>query len=289
MDLADNARALWRGCEPYHAIVYFAPEAKPTYEAVGLKGGWMGYFASRSAALGPVPADVVVATFYGFAPRMVHRALPDAWRYSTPAAVAAARLRVVDAALERLLTGAKTDAQLQAAMDDTAAAARTVIDAADAAGRPLFAAHRALDWPSQPHLALWHAASCLRELRGDGHVAVLASEGIDGCECHVIAVAAGAVPVQQRQFRGWTEQEWDAATARLHHRGVLDAEGNLTEAGAKLRRHVEARTDALAAPPLSAVDAASRRRLIDGFARVSQHVADAVPYPNAVGVPPSLR
>src|SRR3712207_7111488 len=41
--------------------------------AAGLRGGWMSYFACRAAPLGPVPAAVVVATFYNFAPPMVDR------------------------------------------------------------------------------------------------------------------------------------------------------------------------------------------------------------------------
>ena len=80
------ARALWRRYEPYHAVVYFAPEGREQYSAAGLKGGWMGYFASRSAAMGPVPAEVVTATFYVFHPGMVARAIPDAWRLSSPVA-----------------------------------------------------------------------------------------------------------------------------------------------------------------------------------------------------------
>ena len=42
-----RARALWWRIEPYHAAVYFTPDAKATFQAVGLKGFWMGYFASR--------------------------------------------------------------------------------------------------------------------------------------------------------------------------------------------------------------------------------------------------
>ncbi|MBC3190149.1 hypothetical protein H7X46_03610 [Pseudonocardia sp. C8] len=43
-----SERALWRLVEAYHALVYYAPERAPAYTALGLKGGWMGYFASRS-------------------------------------------------------------------------------------------------------------------------------------------------------------------------------------------------------------------------------------------------
>ncbi len=41
------ARRVWQLIEPYHASVYFAPEARDIYGAAGLKGGWMGYFADR--------------------------------------------------------------------------------------------------------------------------------------------------------------------------------------------------------------------------------------------------
>ena len=67
-------------------IVYFAPEATEAYKAAGLRGSWMGYFASRSAAMGAVGPEVVTAVFHNFRPSMVSRALPDAWGFSTPRA-----------------------------------------------------------------------------------------------------------------------------------------------------------------------------------------------------------
>jgi hypothetical protein len=42
----------WRAVEAVHAVVYFAPDARATYDAIGLRSFWMGYFASPSAALG---------------------------------------------------------------------------------------------------------------------------------------------------------------------------------------------------------------------------------------------
>ena len=46
---ADRARRMWRITEPYHAVVYFTPETRDACAAIGLKGFWMGYFASRAA------------------------------------------------------------------------------------------------------------------------------------------------------------------------------------------------------------------------------------------------
>src|SRR3954462_7201263 len=84
---ASIARRAWLGLEAVHAVVYFAPEARDAYAGLGLKGFWMGYFASRAAPLGPVPAPVVEAMFFGFSPNMVRRALPDAWSVAPPADV----------------------------------------------------------------------------------------------------------------------------------------------------------------------------------------------------------
>ncbi len=154
----DIARRMWWALEPYHAMVYFAPEARAAYGAAGLKGGWMGYFASRSAPMGPVPAEVVVATFYHFHPRLVHRAIPDAWTLSSPERVLAARYEGADTALRRLLGPVGGAAGLA----EAAGLARRAAEGCDPAGRALFAGHASLPWPDGPRLALWHAATPTR-------------------------------------------------------------------------------------------------------------------------------
>ena len=65
------ARRMWQALETLHMTVYFAPEPRDAYRRAGLRGGWMGYFASRGAALGPVPAEVIIATFFNFWPGLV--------------------------------------------------------------------------------------------------------------------------------------------------------------------------------------------------------------------------
>ena len=55
------SRPFWQAIEVIHDVVYFAPDSKQRYEAIGLKGYWMGYVASRSAALGTPPPEVVIA------------------------------------------------------------------------------------------------------------------------------------------------------------------------------------------------------------------------------------
>ncbi|HEY7875412.1 MAG TPA: hypothetical protein VIG64_09850 [Actinomycetota bacterium] len=277
------ARRMWQLLEPYHAVVYFVPETVEGYKQAGLKGYWMGYFASRAAAMGPVPAEVVMATFYNFHPRMVRRAIPDAWSFSSPAKVLDARHRGVDAALRRLL-GDAIDSDVVA---EAASLARRVADACDASGHPLYAGHASLPWPAEPHLALWHAATLLREHRGDGHVAVLVAEGIDGCEAHVMLVASGRSTAEiQREFRRWSEDEWAEAVARLRARGLVDASGSFTDAGRDLHVAIERRTDELALVPYRALDEGELDRLNKCLETIIPTiVGQSIPYPNPMGLP----
>jgi hypothetical protein len=219
----------------------------------------MGYFASRAGALGQVGSETVVATFHNFHPRTVRRAIPDAWSFSTVDRVLEARLAIADTALRRLC-GGRLDV---ASVAEAAALAQRAVAAIDPAGRPLGAAHAALPIPDSPHLALWHAAAALREHRFDGHVAVLVGYGVDGCEALVSAVAAGAVPREVLQlFRGWSDEEWDAAGERLRRRGFLDEAGSFTDDGRQLRETLEHRTDDCATPPYTALGEDGCARLV---------------------------
>jgi hypothetical protein len=279
-----SARTAWRVLEPYHAMIYFAPEAREAYAAAGLKGFWMGYFASRAAPLGAVPASVVTATFFNFHPSMVARAIPDAWHFSSPERVLQARFQAADVALRRLL-GAQVDS------DEVAEAAELAREAAigcPVAGRPLFAAYHEVPWPTEPHLVLWHAATLLREFRGDGHVVALLAEGLDGCEAHVTQVGTGNVPREALQpHRGWSDEEWEAASQRLQQRGLLDETRLLTPTGVALRQAVEDRTDLLALPPWQRLGKERYARLVSLARPLSSKIVDegGIPMPNPMGVP----
>jgi hypothetical protein len=249
------ARKTWRTLEPIHGMIYFAPEAASAYAAIGLAPGPMGYFASRSAALGAVPPEAVVATFFNFDPRLVRQALPGAWTITTPAAVLEARLHAADAALRRVLpAGVLGSAEVAEAAGLARLAAETATH--HVGGRPLFAAHAALPWPDDPHLVLWHAQTLLREYRGDGHVAALVLAGLDPVEALVTHAATGevAAPVLQAT-RGWDDEHWSRAVESLRARGVLAGGEKLefTPAGAALRRQVEEQTDAAALAPYAAL------------------------------------
>ena len=239
-----RARRMWRALEPYHAIVYFAPESQAACTELGTRGYWMSYFALRAAPLGPAPPELITAVFYGFAPRLVARAVPDTWSVAPPERYLAVRLAAVDAALHRVL-GA--DVLRSDAVAEAAELAREAARAAPTAGRALGAANAALPWPDAPHLALWHAQTVLRELRGDGHVAALLTAGLDPVECGaLLAAELGQDHEWMRTRRGWTEQEWTDGVQRLTARGLTTAEGALTPAGRALRAEVERHTDTLA-------------------------------------------
>lgn len=278
-----RARRMWKTLEPYHAMFYFSPEAREANAAAGLKGYWMGYFASRAAPLGLVSANVVAATFYNFHPRMVARSIPDAWSFSKPEKVIAARYSSADAVLRRLLGDTIDSAE----MAEAAALARTAAEACDVAGRALFAAHASLPWPEEPHMVLWHATTLLREFRGDGHIAALMAEGIDGCEAHLTLVGTGAMPREAIQpHRGWSDEEWDAAQQRLIVRGWLDDSGTLTERGKQGRQAIEERTDMLAERPWQALGDDRSERLHTLVWPLSDRIvrSGGIPMPNPLGL-----
>lgn len=240
------ARKMWRSLEPCHALVYFAPEATPAYQALGLDALPMGYFASRAAPMGAVEAEVVIATFFNFAPDLVRSCIPEAWRRATPEQILGARLQVADGALRRLL-GDTVDSEDVA---EAAELAREATVGLPAAGRPLFGGHASLPWPEPAHLQLWHAISLLREFRGDGHIAALVVAGFEPCQALVLHGASGEVPVGVlRATRAWPDDAWEAAERELRERGWLAGDGTLTDDGRRARDDVEDRTDALAMVP----------------------------------------
>src|SRR3954471_5593974 len=255
-------RAAHKVLEAIHTVVYFVPEAGERYEAAGVKGGMRGYFASRSAALGLVPPEVVIATFYNFSPSLVRKAIPSCWDASSPDAVLAARYDAADAALTRLLgADIKSDEMTEAA--ELARAAAGAIET-DIVGRPLYAGHAALSWPEPAHLQLWHAATLLREHRGDGHIAALVLAGLSGLDASITYVATGKGMSEdlQRQTRGYSEDEWAAAKQRLVREGLLDGDG-LTAEGQALRAGIEAQTDDAAVAPYEHLGPERTQELID--------------------------
>ncbi|MGN6245636.1 MAG: SCO6745 family protein [Motilibacteraceae bacterium] len=273
------ARTLWHRFEPVHAVTYFAPQSREAFEAAGLRGFWRGYFAGRSAPLGAVGAGAVVATFFGFAPGTVRRALPGVWDLATPQQALDARLAGARAALAPLLADVPAAHLAEAA--DLAGAA---LDGLVVAGRPLAAANAELPLPDDAPGRLWHATTVLREHRGDGHVALLAAAGVDGVESLVWRAARHGDRELLQPARGWTDEEWQAGVHRLRQRGWLDADG-LTPAGHAAHEELEARTDELAAGPWRTLGEERTARLAALLEPLTAAAAEVMPFPNPVGVP----
>jgi hypothetical protein len=287
MDLAgvmaevNVAQRMWRLFEPVHAVTYFAPASLAAWEDAGLRGYWRGYFAGRAAPLGPVDAGPVVGAFFGFAPVIVARALPDVWTRISPEKALAVRLDGARAALGPLVadTGATELAELAALL-------REAVDRVPVAGRVLGAANAALPWPDDPLGAIWHATTVLREHRGDGHVAALVTAGLDGPETLLWRVSRGGTDrAFYQQIRGWTDGELDATADRLLARGWLDATGAPTEAALAAARDLEATTDRAASHAWDVLGPAGVDRAAALLAPLARAAATLLMWPNPVGVP----
>ncbi|WP_108932608.1 SCO6745 family protein [Streptomyces ardesiacus] len=245
-----------------HSTHYFSPDLGRELGALGITEARAVNFAVRAAALGPVGAGTVTAAFYNYKHGLVARHVPAVWEKVTPEQVLAARLRAVDATLRRLLG---EEAVASPEMAEAAELALRAAEGCSRGARPLYAAHADLPVPDAPHLALWHAATLLREHRGDGHLAALLTAGLDGLEALVThtATGRGLAPKWVFTTRGWTREEWDAAAGRLRGRGLVDAAGELTEEGTALREGIERETDRLDAGPYAHLGA-------DGVARLTE-------------------
>lgn len=239
-------RYLWQLLEPLHAVLYFAPETKREAASLGLEGKGTAYVGFRAAPLGAVTAATLTAVFHGFHPRLIARAVTGSRARATPEQLVNARLSAVGGALRRLLpeaVHADTTTRLAELLGEA-------VLATDVAGRPLAAANRGLPTPEAPLLAVWHAATVLREHRGDGHVAALVAAQLGPCTAHVVRAATGAGSAEALQTtRGWSHDDWVTSTTELQDRGWLDSAGALTVSGWREHRAYEQLTDDLAAGP----------------------------------------
>lgn len=244
---------------PVHGFIYFAPEATEEYDALGLPSDHH-YFASRGAALGAVPAPVIVATFFNFPPAMVEPVIPDAWAIAAPAEIQDARMRAAGRALRRFADSTIDADQLAAA----ATIAGRMIDRIDDAGRPLAAANRAVPEPDDRWERLWQRLTVLREWRGDVHIAALVAAAVDPVEALLLHAATGTVPLAALvATRQWPADAWTAATARLQERGLFDDDGGFTSEGRAFRAGIEQQTEEASAPLVDGVGPDEVGRLLD--------------------------
>jgi hypothetical protein len=237
--------------EPIGVIPYSADEPNEAMFALGFTNYWDTYFAGRAAPLGLAAAEVVDALFYNFAPGEVARHIPKVWRTTTPEAAIAARQLGCAKALRRILRDH---------IDSPAFARATelLIKAASSPpleGRPMYAALRTIPVPDDVVTRLFHAASLLREHRGDGHIAALMTEGIGGIEAHVLLALDMDLPAEKfGRIHHLPAAQLAAVIDGMRDRGLIGDDGWLSEQGRAVKQRVEAVTDDLAAKPYEALE-----------------------------------
>jgi hypothetical protein len=119
----------------------------------------------------------------------------------------------------------------------------------------IHAALRTLPLPEEPVARLWHAATLLREHRGDGHIAALVAAGIGGTEAHVLHALSEDIPAAKfGRVHHLTADRLARVVDGMQARGLIDASGWLSDAGQKTKDRIESLTDDLAAPAYSSLE-----------------------------------
>ena len=262
-----SIRAVSARLNSIHAAMYFSPTVGAEYAKYGLEPGVEGNLAARCAPLGRVSPGVVSACYYNYSPKFIADALPGVWERVSPEQMVRARFDAVAAYMDELFGDRDDIALLTEAATQLSEGLEPVLAAMDFAGRPLASAtadtigrHRA----NTVFEKLWDAATIAREFRGDGHGASLVTAGVPGIDALMLEVATGAGfrPRAAQKTRGYTDEEWQTAQARLAEAGLItigeDDRGydlpTITETGRDLREQVEQLTDGTVAAAWSVLD-----------------------------------
>lgn len=267
---AEIAHALHRVIEPIVNASFFAPESNQAYEAIGLEPVAQGYVAGRAAPLGPVGPAVSGAIFFNFSPAIHEMALPAAWDIATPAQVLDARWSAMTAMADRISVPV-------AGIEEATELAEAAAGFLDLAGRPLAAGNAALDLPDDPYAALWQVLTTIREHRGDGHVALLTSAGMNPVEVLVVSTLwqAGLSRTFLQFSRVWSDEAWAEGENLLRERGWLsDAGDALTDEGREWRDEIEELTDELASDPWAELGDEDSKALFDLLKPIAQVVVE---------------
>lgn len=289
-DVSARARALAAALEPVAGQVYFSPECHAGYHALGFGGspgdfgGVAGpdgpaYMTSRGSVMGQVPGEVVAAAFGVFNPVVVVPAVTYGWSLTDAATICAARTDGAVAQLRRLL-GDAPDAP------DGLARATELLHRANEPlrpeGKPLFAGLLGQGLPGDPIGDMWRLADRLREYRGDAHIGAWASAGFDATEIGLLSELYWGLPMRTySRTRAWSNDDFDAAEARLLDRGLIDGpvpDGGFTGAGRAEREAVEVATDRQCRPIVEALGD-DLDELVAILGRWGQTIRDGRGYP----------
>jgi hypothetical protein len=281
---SSDARRLAMALEPVAGQVYFSPECHAGYAALGFAPSpgasqagvqWpdgAAYFTSRGSVMGQVPGEVVAAAFGVFNPEAVVPAVTYGWTKVDATTICAARTAGAVGQLTRIL-GPQPDG-----LDRASALLGQAVEPLRPEGKPLYAGLRSLGLPGDPMGDLWRRADMLREYRGDAHIAAWTSAGLDATEIGLLTEPYWGLPLRTYiRTRAWSEEQMDAAEARLVERGLL-ADGALTDQGRALRESIEVATDDQCAVMVDALGAAFDE-LLDILGPWGLAIRDAAGYP----------
>jgi hypothetical protein len=257
------SRRLRSRCEAIFGLVFYTPEAAAGTLRLN-RVQW--YMAGRSAPLGPVTAEVAVAVFGTFNPRLVHAGLNGVWSLVTPDEVIAQRGDSVVAVLSGVVPAGGLELERAIALLSRA------LDSAEVAGHPLFAALSVLPPPPSPVARLWRLCDMVREHRSDAHVNAWRAFGLDPVEINVLNELWRDVPLGSIACgdMDWDRSDIEAGIDRLVQQG-LALDGAITPAGRRRREEVERATSAQQASLVTALggDADELIGLLDPWARAA--------------------
>ncbi|MCP3854814.1 MAG: hypothetical protein GY745_00520 [Actinomycetia bacterium] len=231
------------------------PGAIAGYEALGVANGTGWVVAWRLASLGDPSPAVAAATTYSISPAVIEAVMNMYRGITSTESILEVRDAAVEPGLDDIAPG------LTHELGPLAESLWRGVDSVHLGARPMFAAHRAGPRPQDKESALsaWLAVNCLRELRGDNHWALCASEDLDDVEVGLLHAAM--VDVEEygdeewiARSRGNDDATVAAGWARLEAKGLASA-GGLNDQGRRFRLDLEARTDALTVPAWQEVGA----------------------------------
>ncbi len=231
------ARRLRDAVEPIATQGWWGKGVHDRLEPSGL-GFLEAYIWGRAAFLGEPTAGVVVAAFGVFEPTFLAGMYAHSRSLVSRAEVLAAREAGAVESLEQVV---EVDSEIIAAGNSLL----EVTSLIDATARPLFAGLRDLPVPDSPLGRLWRGSELVREHRGDGHLGVCISEGLDPLEMSLLTeLWLDYKPGEYSSSRGYGLDAISAVKERLIRHGLLNEAGDsLNAVGRAMRESIEVATD----------------------------------------------
>jgi hypothetical protein len=146
-------------------------------------------------------------------------------------------------------------------------------------GRPMYAALRAVAIPDDVVARLFHAASLLREHRGDGHIAALMVESVGRLEAHVLLALDMNMPAEKfGRIHHLPAAQLASVIDGMRGRGLIGDDGWLSEQGHAVKQRVESLTDDLAARPYACLEPGELHELMDALEPLTARLLAAQPW-----------